>query len=197
MKIAAFIDGANLYASIKNLGFEVDYRRLLTWLETKGDFTHAFYYTAMLEGEEHNPLRPLIDWLDYNGFHVVTKTAKEFTDAAGRRKVKGNMDIEIAVDMIEAASYADHIFLFTGDGDFRRAVEAVQKKGTRVTVISTILTQPPMAADELRRQADKFIDIADIRACIENLGHQDKGKDTPAASQETLNDWRTNRRKGA
>jgi uncharacterized LabA/DUF88 family protein len=104
----------------------------------------------------------LIDWLDYNGYAVVTKPAKEFVDSLGRRKVKGNMDIELAVDAMEMAGTIDHIVLFSGDGDFRSLVEAVQRRGVRVSVVSTITTQPPMVADELRRQADEFIDLVQL-----------------------------------
>ena len=114
----------------------------------------AFYYTALIEDQEYSSIRPLLDWLDYNGYTVVTKPAKEFTDSTGRRKVKGNMDIELAVDMMELAPHVDQIVLFSGDGDFRPLVEAVQRRGVRVSVVSTISTQPPMVADELRRQAD-------------------------------------------
>jgi uncharacterized LabA/DUF88 family protein len=158
-KIALFIDGANLYATAKSLGFDIDYKRLLREFQGKGRLMRAFYYTALIEDQEYSSIRPLIDWLDYNGYAVVTKPTKEFVDSLGRRKVKGNMDIELAVDAMEIAEHIDHMVLFSGDGDFRSLVEAVQRKGVRVSVISTITTQPPMIADELRRQADEFIDL--------------------------------------
>jgi uncharacterized LabA/DUF88 family protein len=162
-KIALFIDGANLYATTKGLGFDIDYKRLLKEFQSRGYLVRAFYYTALIEDQEYSSIRPLLDWLDYNGYTVVTKPAKEFTDSTGRRKVKGNMDIELAVDAMELASHIDHMVLFSGDGDFRSLVEAVQRKGVRVTVISTISTQPPMVADELRRQADIFLDIVELQ----------------------------------
>ncbi|OSJ19937.1 NYN domain-containing protein, partial [Bradyrhizobium canariense] len=109
-------------------------------------------------------IRPLIDWLDYNGYTVVTKATKEFIDASGRRKVKGNMDIELAVNAMELAEHIDQMVLFSGDGDFRSLVEAVQRRGVRVTVISTIGSQPPMIADELRRQADVFTDLVELQS---------------------------------
>ena len=155
-KIGLFIDGVNLYSAARALGFDIDYRRLLDLFAGKGRLIRAFYYTALLDEQEYSPVRPLIDWLDYNGYTMVTKPMKEFTDAFGRRKVKGNIDIELAIDMLEMAPHLDHIVLFSGDGDFRRLVEAVQRRGVRVTVVSTIVTQPPMVADELRRQADKI-----------------------------------------
>ena len=165
-RIALFIDGANLYATAKSLGFDIDYKRLLKEFQSKGRLLRAFYYTALVEEQEYSSIRPLIDWLDYNGYAVVTKPAKEFVDALGRRKVKGNMDIELAVDAMEMADHVDHIVLFSGDGDFRKLVEAVQRKGVRVTVVSTVRSQPPMASDDLRRQADVYIDLHDLATLI-------------------------------
>ena len=165
-RIGLFIDGSNLYAAARALAFDIDYKRLLDVFAKKGRLIRAFYYTALIEDQEYSPIRPLVDWLDYNGYTMVTKPAKEFTDSAGRRKIKGNMDIELAVDMIEMAPVLDHIVLFSGDGDFRRLVEAVQHKGLRVTVVSTVRSQPPMVADELRRQADYFIELQDLQAEI-------------------------------
>ena len=162
-KIALFIDGANLYATAKSLGFDIDYKRLLREFQSRGYLLRAFYYTAVIEDQEYSSIRPLIDWLDYNGYTVVTKATKEFIDASGRRKVKGNMDIELAVDAMELAEHVDQIVLFSGDGDFRSLVEAVQRRGVRVTVVSTVSTQPPMVADELRRQADIFLDIVELQ----------------------------------
>jgi uncharacterized LabA/DUF88 family protein len=161
-RIALFIDGANLYATAKSLGFDIDYKRLLGLFRQKGQLVRALYYTALAEEQEYSSIRPLIDWLDYNGFSMITKPTKEFTDATGRRKVKGNMDIELAVDAMRLADSLDHLVIFSGDGDFRSLVAALQQKGKRVSVVSTLQTQPPMVADELRRQADQFIDLADL-----------------------------------
>lgn len=165
-RVALFIDGANLYATARALGFDIDYKRLLALFRSKGHLVRALYYTALADDQEYSSIRPLIDWLDYNGYSMVTKPTKEFTDASGRRKIKGNMDIELAVDAMELADHLDHIVLFSGDGDFRSLVEALQHKGKRVSVVSTLCTQPPMVADELRRQADQFIDIADLQEQI-------------------------------
>jgi uncharacterized LabA/DUF88 family protein len=165
-RIALFIDGANLYATAKTLGFDIDYKRLLAEFQRRGKFTRAYYYTAVIEDQEFSSIRPLIDWLDYNGFTVVTKLTKEFVDAGGRRKVKGNMDIELAIHAMELARHIDQMVLFSGDGDFRSLVEAVQRQGVRVTVVSTISSQPPMVADELRRQADVFVDLVELRSMI-------------------------------
>src|SRR5499425_90675 len=142
-RVILFIDGANLYATAKALGFDIDYKRLLSLFRGKCHLVRALYYTALAEDQEYSSIRPLVDWLDYNGYSMVTKPTKEFTDASGRRKVKGNMDIELAVDVMEMSERLDHVVLFSGDGDFRRLVEAVQRKGVRVTVVSTIRSSPP------------------------------------------------------
>ena len=162
-KIGLFIDGANLYATSRSLGFDIDYRRLLTAFKSRGYLLRAYYYTALVEDQEYSSIRPLIDWLDYNGYKVVTKPAKEFTDAAGRRKIKGNMDIELTVEALELADVVDHYVIFSGDGDFRTLVEALQRKGRKVSIVSTMASQPPMISDDLRRQADHFIDLASLK----------------------------------
>ena len=186
-RLGLFIDGANLYAAARSLGFDIDYKRLLDLFATKGLLVRAFYYTALIEDQEYSPIRPLVDWLDYNGYTMVTKPTKEFTDATGRRKIKGNMDIELAIDVMEMAQYLDHIVLFSGDGDFRRLVEAVQRKGVRVTVVSTVRSSPPMVADELRRQADVFVELQDLAQSIMRAHHpRDEGspRANPPAYQE-------------
>lgn len=161
-RFSMFIDGANLYSAAKALGFDIDYKKLLDLFREQGRLVRAFYYTALFEDQEYSPIRPLVDWLDYNGYNMVTKPAKEYTDAQGRRKVKGNMDMELAIDMLEMTAHLDHVVLFSGDGDFRSLVEAVQRRGVRVSVVSTIKSHPPMIADELRRQADNFIELTEL-----------------------------------
>ena len=165
-RLALFIDGANLFAASKALGFDIDYKLLRQEFLRRGKLLRAFYYTALLENEEYSPIRPLVDWLNYNGFTMVTKPAREFTDSHGRRRIKGNMDVELAVNAMELAPRLDHAVLFSGDGDFRPLVEALQRQGVRVSVVSTIRSQPPMIADELRRQADNFIELDDLREVI-------------------------------
>lgn len=168
-RIALFIDGANLHSATKALNADLDFRKLVELYRAMGVLVRAYYYTAVIEGEEFSPVKPLVDWLDYNGFSVVTKPVKRFTDAQGHSRMKGNMDIEIAVDMLELAPHLDHVVLFSGDGDFRRLVQAVQAKGVRVTVVSTVKSQPPQIADELRRQADAFMDLQDL---LPEIGRQ-------------------------
>jgi len=165
-RLALFIDGSNLYATAKALGFDLDYRLLRQEFMRRGRLVRAFYYTTLFENDEYSSIRPLVDWLNYNGFTTVTKTAKEYIDAQGRRKVKGSMDVDLTVDAMELASRVDHIVLFSGDGDFRPLVESLQRKGVRVSVVSSIRSQPSMMSDELRRQADNFIDLNELRDVV-------------------------------
>jgi len=176
-RLALFIDGSNLYAAAKSLGFDIDYKLLRTEFMRRGKLLRAFYYTALLDNEEYSPIRPLVDWLNYNGFTMITKTAKEFTDSQGRRKVKGNMDIELTVNAMELAPHVDHIVLFSGDGDFRPLVESLQRQGVRVSVVSTVRSQPPMIADELRRAADHFIELEGLRDVVGRPVREDDGTD--------------------
>jgi len=200
-RVGLFIDGSNLYAAARSLGFDIDYKRLLDFFQHEGRLIRAFYYTALIENEEYSPIRPLVDWLDYNGYTMVTKPTKEFTDAAGRRKIKGNMDIELAIDVMEMAERLDHIVLFSGDGDFRRLVEAVQRKGVRVTVVSTIRSQPPMVADELRRQADTFIELQALESEIcrhyredrEPAAERPRAREVPARAPAVVPDDESHR----
>lgn len=161
-RAAVFIDGANLYSASRNLGFDVDYKSLLEFFQDRTNLLRAHYYSAIVDNEDYTPLKPLCDWLSYNGFCVVSKPAKDFVDASGKRRVRGNMDIEIAVDMLELAPRMDHAILFSGDADFRRLIEAVQHKGVRTTVVSSLKSSPPTISDELRRQADQFVELAEI-----------------------------------
>ena len=181
-RVGLFIDGSNLYAAARALAFDIDYKRLLEVFAAKGHLIRAFYYTALVEDQEYSPIRPLVDWLDYNGYTMVTKPTKEFTDSSGRRKIKGNMDIELAIDVMEMAEHLDHVVLFSGDGDFRRLVEAVQRRGVRVTVVSTIRSQPPMVADELRRQADNFIELVELQPMICRVPINREDRHPPAAA---------------
>jgi uncharacterized LabA/DUF88 family protein len=173
-KVVLFIDGANLYATSKAIGIDIDYRRLLAEFQSMGYVLRAYYYTALIEEQEYSSIRPLIDWLDYNGYTVVTKPAKEFTDAMGRRKVKGNMDIELTIDAMELAPHYDHLVLFSGDGDFTALVAALQRRGKRVTVVSTLNTPTPMISDDLRRQADFFIDVSDLAKSVGRVPHAER-----------------------
>lgn len=162
-RAALFIDGSNVYATAKMLGFQIDYMKLLAHVEGQHEVLRAYYYTAMIEDQEISSIRPLIDFLVYNRFAVITKATKKFIGVDGREKIKGNMDIEMAVDMFKIAPHVTHMWLLTGDGDFRCLVEAMQDRGVHVTVCSTIETRPAMIADELRRQCDIFVDLKSLR----------------------------------
>jgi uncharacterized LabA/DUF88 family protein len=183
-RVALFIDGANLYAAARALGFDIDYKRLLALFSKQGRLIRAFYYTALVDDQEYSPIRPLVDWLDYNGYTMVTKPTKEFTDASGRRKIKGNMDLELATDVLEMADRLDHVVIFSGDGDFRCVVEAAQRKGVRVSVVSTVKSSPPMVADELRRQADQFIELQDI---ADQIARIHTPRDTDDEEEDEIN----------
>lgn len=183
-RVALFIDGANLHSTAKSLNFDIDYKRLYDLFASQARLLRAFYYTAMLDEQEYSPLRPLIDWLDYNGYSLVTKPVKEFTDGTGRRRIKGNMDIELAIDMMELANRVDHVVLFSGDGDFRRLIEAVQRRGVRVTVISSIKAQPPMVSDDLRRQADNFVDLVQLREHIQRQNGEGRRSQRPLVEED-------------
>lgn len=165
-RLALFIDGANLYSAAKTIGVEIDYRKLLDEFRKRGRLLRAYYYTALVENDDYSPIRPLVDWLQYNGYNVITKSAKEFVDRDGRRRVKGDMDVEITVDMMNMAATLDHVVVFSGDGDLTRVVQAVKDKGVRVTVVSTVKSQPAMISDDLRRAADTFIDLVDLAKLI-------------------------------
>jgi uncharacterized LabA/DUF88 family protein len=169
-KVALFIDGAAMHAAAKALGFDIDYKRLLTAFEWSGTILRAFYYTRIVEDQEYSSLRPLIDWLDYNGYTVVAKAVREFADPGGQRRVKPGINVELCVNAMELAGYIDQMVLFSGDGDFRPLVEAMQRRGVRVTVVSTVASQSMMIADELRRQADVFVDLAELQSRIERQG---------------------------
>ena len=183
-RIAVFIDGANLYATAKALDFDIDYKKLLLMFKSKATLVRAYYYTVLIEDQEYSPIRPLVDWLDYNGYTLITKPAKEYTDSTGRRRIRNSIDVELAVDVMEVAGKVDHIVLLSGDGGYRRLIEAVQRLGTRVTVVSTVSVSPPMAADEVRRQADNFVDLASLRGEIS----RQHGNARPAPKQDDYDD---------
>jgi uncharacterized LabA/DUF88 family protein len=186
-RLGLFIDGPNLFQTAKTLGFDIDYKRLLNEFEARGEIVRASYYTTVLSDEQENiPIRPLLDWLDYNGYTLVTKPGKEYEDSFGRRRLKNNMAIELTIDALELSARLDEMVLFSGDGDYRSLIEAVQRRGVRVTVVSTISTQPIMVSDELRRQADDFIDLFELRPRVgrdsfQRVAHRDA---VAASSQE-------------
>jgi len=171
-RLALFIDGASLHGVARVLGFEIDYRKLFDLFARKTRLIRACYYTTVVENGEYSPLRPIIDWLQYNSYTVVTKPVREYIDSWDQLRVKGSIHVDLAVDALDMAEQLDHIVLVSGDGDFRRLVAAIQRRGVRVTVLSTLKSKPPVVSDELRRQADGFIEIMDLIPDIQRLIQQ-------------------------
>lgn len=170
-KTALFIDGSNLHVTARTLGFEIDYQKLLKYFQKETHIIRAYYYTALLEGHDFSPLKPLVDWLDYNGYHMTTKSAHEYMDPQGKIRIKGTINVELAVDAMELADKIEHAILFTGENDFYSLIKALQRKAVRVTVVSTLKTRPPIVADKIRREADNFIDLVEIKARIARKSH--------------------------
>lgn len=177
-RLALFIDGGNLFNTSRALGFDIDFKLLLSEFQRRGKLVHAMYYTAIVENEEYSPLRPLVDWLNYNGYSTVTKTAREFTDAMGNRRFRGGMEVELTVDAMEMAPRIDHAIVFSGNGDYRSLVASLQRQGVRVSVVSSVKTQPSMVSDDLRRQADNFIELDALRAVISRPARQEREDDS-------------------
>lgn len=165
-RLAILIDGPNLHTSARGLGFDVDFRRLLACFRSQARLVRALYFTTLIEDHEGASLRPLVDWLAYNGFSVVSKPAKSFTDGDGRRRVRGSMHVDLAVEALSLAPALDHVVIFSGDGAFKALVGALQQVGKRVSIVSTLASEAPLVSDELRRQADQFIDLSDLAPAI-------------------------------
>ena len=165
-RTAFFIDGPNLYVATRCLQFEMDYRKLLDYFSSRCHLIRASYYTPLHQDQEYSPRHALANWLDYNGFNVVTPRSREYSNE-GRRKVKNDMEIELVIDAFEAAAHLDHIVLFSGNGDYTRLASSLQGRGKTVSVVSTLLANPPMVSDELRRQVNYFIELKDLREHVE------------------------------
>lgn len=165
-RIAAFIDGSNNFASVEALGFDINYDALRAWLDRRGALVRVYYFTAIRkDADGYATIQPLVDFLLYHGYTVIVKDTRSF-ESGGVIRTKGNMDIELAVKSLQISDHYDHAFIFSGDGDFRSLVEVLQDKGKRVTIVSSIATKPPMCADILRKQADAFIELNDLRPQI-------------------------------
>jgi uncharacterized LabA/DUF88 family protein len=180
-RMALFIDGAYLYTATRELGFGVDYKRLFEVFAGRGRLVRAFHYSVVTENEEKPSIRPLVDWLAYNGYTTVTKPVKDFTYSFDRCEI----GIELAVDVMAIADYVDHVIIFSGDGAFRRLAETVQRKGIRVSVVGTMRSSPSMMADELRRQADNFIDLHDLKPHISVASGDDQNEKQPSTTKST------------
>ncbi|MCY4048469.1 MAG: NYN domain-containing protein [Hyphomicrobiales bacterium] len=177
-RTSLFIDGPNLYAAKRNLELDIDYRKLLDYFRERCRLIRAHYYTTLYPDQE--ALRHLTDWLDYNGYHVVTRRPKEYFNE-GKRKVKNDMEIELIIDVLEAAPYLDHIVLFSGNGDLSRLTTSLQRSGKLVSIVSTLESDPPMVSDDLRRHADNFIELEALRGDIQREWDGKPDSDAPQA----------------
>lgn len=165
-KMALFIDGQSLHYTAKALGFDIDFKRLLEDFGWRGFLLRAYYYAQVREDPDANVLRPLLDWLAYNGFVVRQTISKDAHDTADRRKFKRNIGVNLAVDALELAPSIERMFLFAGDSDLATIVRAVQRRGVHVTVVSTMAAKPQVISEELRRSANSFLDLGALRAAI-------------------------------
>lgn len=161
------IDGPSIYQICRSLDVEIDYQALRSIFADAGYLVQARYYTTILNDQLYSPLRPLIDWLSYNGFIVVTRTMKAGQDSEQCRRLDHGIVVALAVDAIEISSRLDHVILFTGNGDFLRLVQLLQRRTVRTTVVGTVNGPSSMSSDELRRQADTFVDL---RALVPFVG---------------------------
>jgi uncharacterized LabA/DUF88 family protein len=165
-RIGIFIDGSNLYWSAKVLGFRVDFTKILKFYKDQGEVTHAFYFTALPPKDVQSELRRMIDFIDYNGWTVIQKETKQYLNADGASKLKGNMDVEIAVHVGEVAPFITDLVLFSGDGDFRVLLESIQR---RYGIHTTVVSARSLVADALRRQSHEFKDLSDLRSQFEHV----------------------------
>lgn len=164
-RVILFVDGREFSACQRALGFNVDFKLLLSVYRARARLIRAMYYTTMVVQDEDS-LRPLVDWLEYNGFRLFTKSLHEKVDREGRPYVRGNTRAEMAVDAVDMADHADHFVFFANDASFSHAAAVLQRRGKRVSVVSTMMTDPPLVADGLRRQVDHFIDLASLESLI-------------------------------
>lgn len=166
MSRLVLIDGSNLYESARALSMKVDYKRLLDLLNEDGALLRAYYFTALPDRSIENWIHKQVDWMMNNGYSVISKPMKEYVDASGRKKQKGNIDMEIAVCAMTQAQLATEIWIFSGDGDFAVLIKALQE---RFAVKVYVVSSSTLVSHELRRQADKYIPLEDIRQDIEKL----------------------------
>lgn len=164
---AVLIDGYNTLSTTKLLKFDIDFRKLLNLFQNKTRLVKIYYFASLRDNPaDHDPMIPVIQWMMYNGYNVISKKMNEFMNIDNIQS-KGNMDVEISVTVLEMVKSVDHIVLFTGDENFRFLIEAVQRMGTRITVCSSMQCQPQIMSDDLRRQADNFIELNNLKSEIQ------------------------------
>lgn len=193
-RLAIFIDGQHLFSASRNLGFDVDYRNFLECFRKKGKVIRAYYYAVHVDNGEYSPLKPLTDWLAYNGYALSMRTTTEHTDSQGRRRIP-HTDLEMLADMFGIADHVDHMVIVTGNGGYCRGVSLIQQRGVRVSVLSSIKTDSPMLSDDLRRTCDQFIELQEIKSEFTRVNREPRmsrdgvtpadpfgdGEDTPRA----------------
>lgn len=159
-RVAIFIDGVEFDETLRCIDGAVDYRKLLGAFQEHGRLLRAYYY-APTDEQALISMRPLLDWLTYNGYQVRVKGDGEHSERRSRQRSR-SMSIELAVDVLELAPHLDTIVLITGDDAFKPLVAAVQARGITVSVVSTLKSKPAMVGNALRRQADEFIEIVSM-----------------------------------
>ncbi|MGF1513398.1 MAG: NYN domain-containing protein [Elainellaceae cyanobacterium] len=162
-RLSIFVDGNNMFYAQQKNGWFFDPRRVLRYFTDDSHIRliNAFWYTGLKDSQDQRGFR---DALISLGYTVRTKVLKEYyDDSSGRYSQKANLDIEIVVDMFNTVEQYDQVVLFSGDGDFERAVELLRSKSTHITVVST----EGMIARELRNATDRYIDLNSIRDYIE------------------------------
>ncbi len=167
-RLSIFVDGNNMFYAQQKNGWFFDPRRVLEYFKTAQPnviLINAFWYTGLKDPQDQRGFR---DALISLGYTVRTKILKEYyDDASGRYSQKANLDIEIVVDMFNTVDQYDQVVLFSGDGDFERAIELLRSKNTHITVVST----EGMIARELRNATDRYIDLNEIREHIEKMDY--------------------------
>lgn len=166
-RLSIFVDGNNMFYAQQKNGWFFDPRRVLDYFKGEQNtmLVNAFWYTGLKDPQDQRGFR---DALISLGYTVRTKILKEYyDDSSGRYSQKANLDIEIVVDMFNTVDQYDKVILFSGDGDFERAIELLRSKNTHITVVST----EGMIARELRNATDRYIDLNDIRDQIEKMDY--------------------------
>ncbi|MGX9687497.1 LabA-like NYN domain-containing protein [Deinococcus wulumuqiensis] len=166
-RIGLFIDGANVYAAAKRLGWNFDHRKILEHFAGMGALYNAFYYTAV-PAQIDDKQKRFVDALTYMGYTVRTRPLRENTDEHGDTSRRASLDIELVTDLLTTESRYDVAVLLSGDGDFERPVEVLRARGKRVIVASI----PEMTSYELRNAADEYVDLASIREQVERPGYR-------------------------
>jgi uncharacterized LabA/DUF88 family protein len=177
-RVAVFVDGANLYHSIKNYYKGVlDYGRLLSAAVGDRKLLRATFYIVEKQETDETQGTPSARSFVYNlnkfGYKVRSKplVVHETLTAEGERSVshKGDWDIGLVVDMMRLANHADTYVLVSGDGDYVEAVDYLQsEKGIRLEVISAA----QCTSQALLDVCDLHTDLADIPDLFRRPGPQ-------------------------